>query len=61
MQTTFLSALFLTALGYVLIALGIAIQLLEGSNIPAAFSLEFSGAFLAALFWVSQCRPQGAT
>ena len=61
LQTTFLSALFLTALGFVLVVLGFDIQQLEGFDIPVALTLEFSGALLAGFFWVSQCGPQGAT
>ena len=57
-QTTYLGALFLTALGFILIFTGIIIQSggLNGSDISNAVSLEFSGTFIAGLFWVSKDR-----
>ena len=53
MQTTFLSALFLTALGYLLTYYGIFTQLsIEGGIVVHYSSLQFSGAVLSAIFWV---------
>ena len=54
LQTTFLSALFLTGLGFLLTTYGqyvdYATQL--GTSDDSA-SLQFSGAIIAAIFWVS--------
>lgn len=51
MQTTFLSAVFLTALGYLL---SFYPHLMEryGITLDSA-ALQFSGAIIAAIFWVS--------
>ena len=51
LQTTFLSALFLTGLGALLTIYGLFIEsdiLTYGVN----DSLQFSGAIIAAIFWV---------
>jgi hypothetical protein len=50
MQTTFLGALFLTGLGVLLTYYGlVATQ----ERVTASTSLQFSGAIIAAIFWVS--------
>ena len=51
MQTTFLSAVFLTALGFLL---SFYPDLIEryGITLDSA-ALQFSGAIIAAIFWVS--------
>jgi hypothetical protein len=57
MQTTFLSALFLTGLGFLLTYYGQFIRVesdtptLLGINADSA-RLQFSGAIIAAIFWV---------
>ena len=50
----FLSALFFTALGYILNLYGVFVHdLVESGADPVSFiSLQFSGALLAGLFWV---------
>jgi hypothetical protein len=56
MQTTFLSALFLTGLGFLLTLYGQIVDLeLYGTTgeLAASASLQFSGAIIAAIFWVS--------
>ena len=53
MQTTFLSALFLTGLGYLLTVYGLAVDLFTQAGITVdSSSLQFSGAIIAAIFWV---------
>ena len=54
LQTTFLSALFLTALGFLLTSYGFVIDSATqvGITVDSA-SLQFSGAIIAAIFWVS--------
>ena len=53
MQTTFLSALFLTALGFLLTQYGAIVDYATkfGITVDSA-SLQFSGAIIAAIFWV---------
>ena len=57
MQTTFLSALFLTAVGFLLVYYGEIIHQAaksEGADDVAVryASLQFCGAILSAIFWV---------
>ncbi len=55
MQTTFLSALFLTALGFLLTYYGSNVDIATKLGITIDSSaLQFSGAIIAALFWVCQ-------
>ena len=53
MQTTFLSALFLTGLGFLLTYYGLNVDTATqlGISVNSA-SLQFSGAIIAAIFWV---------
>ena len=54
MQTTFLSALFLTGLGFLLTYYGQYVDYATQFGISIDFvSLQFSGAIIAAIFWVS--------
>ena len=54
MQTTFLSALFLTGLGFPLTYYGQGVDLATQLGISDdSASLQFSGAIIAAIFWVS--------
>ena len=50
MQTTFLSALFLTGLGVLLTYYGLVID--PSTQYGVNDSLQFSGAIIAATFWV---------
>ena len=53
MQTTFLSALFLTGLGYLLTYYGHGVDVATQLGVSVDFaSLQFSGAIIAAIFWV---------
>lgn len=52
-QIAFLSVLFQTALGMILLSIGNVIQEF-GALVPAWLRLQFTGALIAALFWVSQ-------
>ena len=54
MQTTFLSALFLTGLGFLLTTYGSAVDVATQFGISVdSVSLQFSGAIIAAIFWVN--------
>jgi hypothetical protein len=54
MQTTFLSALFLTGLGFLLTYYGQFIHNFTEFGVTVDFaSLQFSGAIIAAIFWAS--------
>ena len=54
MQTTFLSALFLTGLGLLLTHYGIYVDAYTRQGITVdSYSLQFSGAIIAAIFWVN--------
>ena len=52
MKITFLSALFLTGLGSLLSYYGIQLEPYEDDH---SSSLQFSGALIAAIFWVLIC------
>ena len=53
MQTTFLSALFLTALGFLLTQYGATVDFTTQVGITVDYALlQFSGAIIAAIFWV---------
>ncbi len=53
MQTTFLSALFLTALGFLLTYYGTYVDAATKAGITIdSVALQFSGAVIAVLFWV---------
>lgn len=56
-QVAFLSMWFVSGLGMILYFNGSVIREIrdnDGPDIPDWFGLEFAGAFLAILFWVSQ-------
>ena len=55
LQVVFLNGFFLTGLGMIFFINGLRIQNAndDSVSVPAFFALEFVGAFLATLFWVS--------
>ena len=61
-QTAFLTVLFVSGLGMILYTNGEVIRQANDNDadVPGWFALEFAGAFLAILFWVSAALRSGA-